>query len=156
LRAVEAAFADARLSGDFDACPHCYTSDDRAYLRNTPPLDMGVDDICGVAFSLGGTMGGVRDIAYFVPAMMRAAFRRFPIEDALVIKHLGALPPEDWTAERRDAVSAAFATYFRWRPADPVQVDLDDPRYRGWITEMLQRPPHAEPFEKPIPGWDPS
>ncbi|HWT04738.1 MAG TPA: hypothetical protein VN224_03190 [Xanthomonadales bacterium] len=152
LRDVDAAFAGALLDDDFDACPHCYTGYDRAYLRGVPPLEMTDSDIGQIAFCLTSTIGSPADIAYFVPAMLRAQLRGVVLEDAMVMKQLGRIPARDWTAERRDALRAAYQAYFAWRPADGI--DLDEPGYRAWISEMLDRPPHAEPVERPIPGWD--
>jgi hypothetical protein len=152
LRDVDAIFAGARLSDGFDACSHCYTDDDIAYLRGAHPLEMTNSDIGQIAFCLTLTIGSPDDIAYFVPAMVRAQLRGVALEDALVMKNLGRIPARDWTAERRDALRAVYEAYFAWRPADGT--DLDEPGYRTWILEMLDRLPHAEPVERPIPGWD--
>lgn len=153
LRDLASAFADARLSDDFNACTHCYTAFDIAYMRSVPPLEMTNSDIGKIAFCLTTTIGSPRDVAYFVPAMLRAQFRGVALEDAMVMKQLGRIAGSDWSAERRDAVRTAYQAYFDWRPADGT--DLDEPGYRTWIMEMLQRPPHDEPVERPIPGWDP-
>ena len=152
LGRLASTFSGARLSDDFDACPHCYTDHDRAYLRRVPPLEMTNSDIGKIAHCLTSTIGAPQDIAYFVPAMVRAQLRGVPLEDALVMKQLGRIPARDWTAERRDALRAVYGAYFASRPADGV--DLDEPGYRIWILEMLDRPSHTEPVERPIPGWD--
>jgi|GEM_PF-6803310 hypothetical protein len=152
LRAVDEAFADARLDEGFDACPHCYTDHDRAYLRTVPPSEMLNSDIGQIAFCLTSTIGTAADIAYFVPAMVRAQLMGVALEDALVMRKLGRIPAKHWTAERRDALCAAYEAYFAWQPADGV--DLDEPGYRTWIREMLDRLPHTEAMERAIPGWD--
>jgi hypothetical protein len=152
LRDLASAFAGARLSDDFAACPHCYTDRDIAYLRTVPPLEMTNSDIGQIAFCLTSTIGSSHDIAYFVPAMVRAQLRGIALEDAMVMKQLGRIAAKDWTAERIDALRSAFQAYFAWRSADGV--DLDEPGYRAWISAMLDRPPHAEAVERPIPGWD--
>ena len=152
LRDLASAFAGARLGDDFHACPHCYTDQDIAYMSTVPPLQMLNSDIGKIAFCLTSTIGSAHHIAYFVPAMVRAQFRGVAIEDAMVMKQLGRIAAQDWTAERRDALRSAYQAYFAWRPADSV--DLDEPGYRDWISTMLDRPPHAEAIERPIPGWD--
>jgi hypothetical protein len=152
LRDLAAAFAEARLSDDFAACPHCFSDHDIEYLRTVPPLEMTNSDIGQIAFRLTSTIGSPHDIAYFVPAMLRAQFRGVALEDAMVMKQLGRISTKDWTAERRDALRSAYQAYFAWHAADGV--DLDEPGYRAWISAMLDRPPHAEAVERPIPGWD--
>lgn len=153
LRRVDLAFASARLSDDFDACPHCYTEADRAYLRTVPPSEMTNADVGQISFSLRSTIGSPDDVAHFVPAMLRAQFRGVALEDALVLKNLAALPAADWTSERREALRAAYDAFFDWHPDDSFE--LEDPAYRAWIVQMLDRPPNSEPVERPIPGWDP-
>ena len=149
---LAAAYEGARLGDDFHACPHCYTDYDIAYMRRVPPLQMLNSDIGKIAFCLTTTIGSPHHIAYFVPAMVSAQFRGVAIEDAMIMKQLGRIAAEDWTAERRDALRCAYQAYFAWRPADGV--DLDEPGYRTWISEMLDRLPHAEPVERQVPGWD--
>ncbi len=152
LDKLTAAFAGARLSDDFEACPHCFTAHDIAYLRTVSPFEMTNSDIGLIAARLTTTIGSPCDIAYFVPAMVRAQFRGIPLEDASVMKQLGRITASDWTAQRREALRLAYQAYFAWRPAD--NTDLDEPGYRAWISVMLDRPPHSEAVERPIPGWD--
>jgi hypothetical protein len=153
LRGVEAAFADARLSEDFDACPHCYTDHDREYLRTVPPREMFNSDIGEIVFCLVSTIGSARDIAYFLPSMLRLQLSGVAIDDAILMKRIGAIPAEHWTGERREALRAAFEAHFASRPAEGF-LDLDDPSYRTWIAEALERPAHAAPRERLIAGWD--
>ncbi len=152
LRDVDTAFSDARLSDDFEACPHCYTDRDLAYLRTVPPLEMSPSDLFTISFCLTTTIGSARDIAYFVPAMIRTQLRRGTLEDAMVMRQLGRIAASDWTAQRRNALLRAYQAYFAWKPRNGI--DLGDPQYRDWILQMLERPPHSEAVERPIPNWD--
>ena len=77
---------------------------------------MSERDLAAITFSLVSTIGGLDDIAYFVPALVRAQLCGAAIEDALVMRNLGRLPPAHWTAERRDALRAAYEAYLVWDP----------------------------------------
>ncbi len=152
LKRVDVAFAGARLSENFSACRHCFTAHDIDYLRTIPPAEMSNGDLAIIVFKLVSTIGSEWDIAYFVPAALRAQLRGVAVEDAILMKKLAKIPAEHWTAERQTALRAAYEAYFRWRPADGI--DLDEPGYRTWIDEMLRRPPHSVAVDRPIPDWD--
>jgi hypothetical protein len=112
LDRVKRAFSSARLSDAFTGCPHCFMQSDIEYVRFTPADSLTQDDLAVIGLSLVSTLGSAEDVPYFIPRLLEALAKGLPVDVEPLVDRFTQVPAALWTAERLEALRAAFEVMF--------------------------------------------
>lgn len=141
------AFASARLSDDFEGCPHCFTESDIRYVRDTPVSNFTHRDLILIGQTLLATLGSAQDVPYFIPRFMEALAEDLPIDLRRIVDHIAAVPRALWTTERLCAVRVVFDVLLRAGQneyaAGGAFSDFANPEMRDYVSARLAELPEV-------------
>ncbi len=137
LNLLYEAFSTARLSEDFDGCPHCFTESDLRYLRQTARAELTSGDLSLIASKLVSTLGTAMDVPYFLPRLIEGLAQDALIDVEPLVDRIAQIPPSLWTPERRIRLSDAFEKLFQAAESTSTYNDLAESNTQRYVRAKL-------------------
>jgi hypothetical protein len=107
------AFEGCALDESFSGCPHCFTDDDVAYLRNTPLRDLSYGDAALLLPDSVYTVGSAKDLNYFLPRILETWAHHAHYMELTIPEKLELGRRAGWTNLQETAVRDFLRSFFQ-------------------------------------------